>query len=125
MEEQMTQILSAGTMSQLHIEPLIKIKENLTSELAPHLLVLVEATKMEEWDLLSCIGHENGKPYHNLYNCAKSIGALNKFSDSVHPVIRDTYLPYRRSVLDGTFDGPIGHSGSEYVQAEMSMKPRL
>lgn len=127
-ECEMLKILEADAMSQLHMSSLLKVKEQLTQDLTPHLLVLVEAMKLEDWNTQSCIGHENGKPYDNLYEAARTMGALNQYKDSIHPAISEYYLPWRKSVSLGKFESSLpggGYSAPQYNQQDMQMKAKL
>ena len=95
-ETQLPHMLEFNVVSQMHISKLKKVKNHITEKISPDLLVLVEALKMEDWNLKSAIGHENGQPYDNLYHSAKNLGMLNKYVDNVHPAMKEFYLPWRK-----------------------------
>lgn len=92
-------IIQSGALNREHVKLMRELKEELIESIAPHALVLCEGVTVEDRWLQSSIGHSNGQPYENLYNLAKSIGQLNKFTDGIHPAIKEHYLPYRQRLL--------------------------
>lgn len=91
-------------------------------------MVLVEAAKLEDWNLKSAIAHENGKPYDNLYEYAKTYGMLNKYTDNIHPAIKEFYLPWRKQLNLGNFEKFLpgaGNSTTIEESHEMTMRAKL
>lgn len=58
--------------------------EELLEKLMVDALVLAETFIVTEYTLHSAIADSNEKPYDNLYNMAKSVGALNKINLSAY-----------------------------------------
>ena len=68
----------------------------MIESLTPHILKLAEGMELHDDNLMSVIGKSDGKPYERLLATAQKYSRLNRYADSIHPSIKEYYLPFRR-----------------------------
>lgn len=70
-----------SALDVLNSEVLITIKslyEKLLTKIKPDILTLSEIYALDDNMLYSALGHQNEKPYENLFRMAKEVGTMNK-----------------------------------------------
>lgn len=80
-----TQLIDTKSINQQAMEHVKDLYTQLLDDLHPDALTLCEVWGIQDSELMSTIGHSNGKPYENLLENAKTFGMLNKFD--VHPAM--------------------------------------
>jgi len=80
-----TQLIDTKSINQQAMEHVKDLYTQLLDDLHPDALTLCEVWGIQDTELMSTIGHSNGKPYENLLENAKTYGMLNKFD--VHPAM--------------------------------------